>query len=155
MASYDRTIPPGGEGKITLVVNTKGYQGSIYNTAVVYTNDPVHERFNIGIRSFVVVPIMLKPRYVMFRGVQGRQSSSSIEITSGLEEPLELEPAESNLGGKLTYRLEELEKGRRFKVYFTNLPDAAGSFRGYLNFKTNYEEMPVINIRINATIRER
>lgn len=155
MASYDRTIPPGGEGKITLVVNTKGYQGSIYNTAVVYTNDPVYGRFNIGIRSFVVVPIMLKPRYVLFRGVQGRQSTSTIEITAGLEEILELEPAESNLGGKLTYRLEEVEEGRRFKIYLTNLPEATGSFRGYLNFNTNYEEMPLINIRINATIRTR
>ena len=68
--------------------------------------------------------------------------------------PLELEPAEYNLGGSLTYRIEEVEQGRKFKVHFINLPGASGSFKGYLNLKTNYEEMPVINIRVNSNIRD-
>lgn len=126
----------------------------MHKTAVVYTNDPSKERFTIGLRTFVKVPISLKPRYLLFRGVKDTQTTRTIEITAGLDMPLELEPAQSNLGGNLTYRLEEVEEGRKFKVYFTSLPGASGSFRGYLNLKTNYEEMPVVNIRINATFRD-
>ncbi|MFO7783195.1 MAG: hypothetical protein R6V25_01060 [Desulfatiglandales bacterium] len=125
----------------------------MYKTAVVNTNDPIQARFTVGVRAFVKVPISLKPRYVLLKGVKDRQTTRTIEITAGLDTPLELEPAESNLGGMLTYRIEEVEEGRMFKVYFTNLPEASGSFRGYLNLKTNYQEMPVINIRINVRIQ--
>ncbi len=125
----------------------------MYKTAVVNTNDLIKGRFIIGIRTFVKVPVSLRPRYVLLKSVKGRPTTRTIEITAGLDTPLELEPAESNLGGALTYRLEEVEEGRKFKVHFTSLPDAFGSFRGYLNLKTNYEEMPVVNIRINASIQ--
>ena len=39
MASFDKAIPPGGEGKITLSVDTRGYQGKIHKTARIFTND--------------------------------------------------------------------------------------------------------------------
>lgn len=122
---------------------------------MVHTNDPVHQRLTIGLRAFVKVPISLRPRYVLFRGVRGAQTTRTIEITAGLDTPLELQPAESNLGGSLKYHIEEVEEGRKFRVHFTSLPEASGSFRGFLNLRTNYEEMPVVNIRINATFRER
>ena len=68
MASYDRSIPPGGEGKITVTVNTEGYEGSIYKTASVHTNDPLKSRFNLGVKAFVRVPITVTPRFVILRG---------------------------------------------------------------------------------------
>ena len=41
MPSFDRAIPPGGEGKIILQVNTAGFQGAIDKSARVSSNDPV------------------------------------------------------------------------------------------------------------------
>jgi hypothetical protein len=153
VASYDRTIPPGGESKITLIIDTKGYQGNMQKTAMVYTNDPIQDSVRLTVNASVKVPIALSPRYVIFRGQENIETTTSIEITAGLDTPLELEPAESNLGDKLRYKIEEVESGRRYRVHFTNLPGASGSFSGFLNLRTNYEEMPVVNIRVNASIR--
>lgn len=150
MASFDRSIPPGGEGKITLTVNTKGYEGNIRKTAAVYTNDPKRAQFTLGVRAFVHVPISLRPRYVRLFGREDVRITRSIEIKAGLDKPLILEPGQFNLEGKLTYSIVETEKGRKFKVYFTNIPGVEGYLRGFLNLKTNYVEKPVVTISISG-----
>ena len=40
MAHFDRAIPPGGEGKITLTVDLRGYNGPVRKDATVTSNDP-------------------------------------------------------------------------------------------------------------------
>ena len=40
MAQYDRAIPPGGEGKVTLTINLTGLQGPVWKTATLISNDP-------------------------------------------------------------------------------------------------------------------
>ena len=83
MASFDHTIPPGGEGKITLKVNTKGYEGKIYKGALVNTNDREQNAVNLGIKAFVKVPVLISPRYVSFYGKAG-QSISKVVSNSRL-----------------------------------------------------------------------
>lgn len=154
MASYDRVIPPGGEGKITLSVRTKGYEGKIHKTARVETNDPRMKTFTLGLRAFVQVPIYVKPRYVRLNGRENVSVTRSVEIMAGLDKPLTLEPSQFNLEGKVTYKVEEIDKGRKFKVSFTNIPGVAGSYRGSLNLKTNYDEKPVLNIGIRGRFKK-
>ena len=57
MAKYDTAIPPGGEGKITLKVNTKGYDGWISKRARVHTNDPRRRIMKLTLKAFVKVAI--------------------------------------------------------------------------------------------------
>ncbi len=60
MPRFDRAIPPGGEGKITLQVKTAGYQGKISRGAKVYSNDPR----NIGnLRHGKIDSIVTSPPY--------------------------------------------------------------------------------------------
>ena len=53
--TYDRQIPPGGHGKIILEVNTTGFQGPVYKSAVVESNDPERHRIMITVQ-FQVAP---------------------------------------------------------------------------------------------------
>jgi hypothetical protein len=55
-----------------------------------------------------------------------------------------------SLEGAVRYTLEEVERGRNFKVRFTNIPGVNGSYPGFLKIRTNYEQMPEIVIRILA-----
>ena len=150
MASFDRSIPPGGEGKITLWVRTKGFQGNIHKSAKVYTNDPRMKVVTLSIKALVKVPIYLSSHYVNLRGKEGQSVISVIEIRAGLDKPLTLEPGQFNLEGKVKYMIEEIEKGRRFKVRFTTIPGTSQNYRGFLKLKTNYPENPEITIRIRG-----
>ena len=152
MASFDRAIPPGGEGKITLSVRTKGYEGAKRWSAVVYTNDPIMKTVNLRVKALVKVPIHISPRYVNLYGKEGQSVTRVIEIRAGLNKPLTLTPSQFNLEGKLTYVLEEIEKGRRFKIRFTVIPGPPQTYHGFLKLKTNYPEKPVISIRIRGRI---
>lgn len=150
MASYDRTIPPGGEGKITVIIDTKGYQGSILKTAAVHTNDPRMSRFTLNLKAFVQVPVSVSPRYALLKGDADRVVSTTVEIAAGLEKPLFIEAEKSKLEGRIAYEIEEMETGRAYVIRFTSIPGEPGRFSGYLNLKTNYEERPMVNIPIRA-----
>jgi hypothetical protein len=150
VASFDRAIPPGGEGRITLKVNTRGYDGRIHKSARVSTNEPGLKAVNVAVKAFIKPSIFLSRPYVNLSGPEGQSVTKSVEIKAGLEEPLRLEPAGFNLEGKVSYSIEEIEKGRRFKVRFSNTSDRTGSYTGFLKLKTNYFEKPEIFIRIRG-----
>ncbi len=151
MASYDRTIPPGGEGKITLTVNTQGYEGNLHKTATVHTSDPVTARFTLGVNALVQVPISVSPRFVVLKGDADQEISRTVKIVAGGEKPLLIEEDRSRLEGAVRYEIQEVEKGRTYLVRFTSIPGNSGPFSGFLNLKTNYDEKPVLNIPVRAT----
>ena len=150
MASFDRAIPPGGVGKITLMVRTKGYKGAHNWSAKVITNDPRMNEILLSIKAFVQVPIHVKPSYVHLYGNEGASVTRSVEIEAGLDKPLTLKPGQFNLEEKVAYTIEEIDEGRRFKVSFTSIKGVAGLYRGFLNLETNYEEKPVVTIPISG-----
>ena len=140
MPRFDRAIPPGGEGKITLQVKTTGYQGKITRGAKVYSNDPRSQIETISIGVFVRVSIRVSPRSVNFRGEAGQIFTKTVHIRSGLKKPLSLEPANFDLDKKVQYRIEPIQEGKNFRVVFTNIPGSAGTYRGFLKLKTNYTD---------------
>lgn len=155
MASFDRTIPPGGEGKITLTINTKGYQRDIHKVAAVYTNDPKIPRFTLGMRAFVQVPVLISPAHIYFQGSGEEPITRAVKIEAGLEKPLIIATERFNLEDKVDYEIREIEKGRSYLIRFTSIPGNPGSFSGFLNLKTNYEEKPLITINIRAKFMQR
>ena len=152
MASFDRAIPPGGEGKITLSVNTKGYKGNINRSAEVFTNDPKMDRFRLGIRAFVLVSISVSPSYVNLNGSADQELSATVKIAAGLEKDLVIEPDKFDLEEKVKYTIEEVEKGRSYLIRFTSIPGTPGIFKGALVLKTNYQEKPCLDIQIRGRL---
>ena len=131
-----------------MIVRTKDYVGVIIESVRVYTNDPQRPRTILGVKAFVKAPLYVSPSYVSFYSPKNESPPLAVEITAGLEKPLKLTSGDFSLEGEVGYRLDELEKGRRFKVVFQDLPGGREAYRGYLNLKTNYPEKPVVNIRI-------
>lgn len=102
----------------------------------------------LEIKAFIKVPIYLSSSRIRLSGKEGDIISREVEISSGLDKDLVLTPSDFNLEDKLTYKLEEIEKGRKFKVYFKNITSKPESYRGFLKIKTNYPEKPLISIFI-------
>lgn len=150
MVSFDGTILPGSEGKITLSVRTGGYEGTFHKKAWVYTNDPKMDAFTLSVRAFVLAPVYVSPLYVRLYGNEGQRLTRVVEIKAGLKKPLALKPDKFSLDGIIKYEIEEIKRGRKFRIHFTSNPKIAGNFNGFLTLKTNYDEKPVINIEIRA-----
>jgi hypothetical protein len=150
VAYFERTIPPGGEGKITLKLNTSGYEGLLRKTATVYTNDPVKQVETLSFFGHVKVPIHVSSRLVYLRGKTTDTVTKTITISGELDKPLKIQPVEFNLNNKLTYRIDELKAGKLYEVHFTSLPNAGNFYQGNLKLRTNYPEKPEIDIWIRG-----
>jgi len=155
VASFDRAISPGGEGKITLSVRTKGYEGAHSWGAKVNTNDPKWNVVVLEAKAFVNVPIFISPRWVYLQGHADEIVTKWMNIRAGLDKPLTLIPRQFSLEGKLRYWVEEVEKGRRFRIRFSSIPGPPGNYNGLFKLETNYPEMPFIDIRIRGAFAEK
>lgn len=153
MAQFDRTIPPGGVGKITLRVETEDRQGKIRKGARVYTNDPLRKLERISIEAYVKTAIHLSAKSVYFSGKVGETITKTIDIRGQPDKPLKLEPNHFDLENKVTYRIEEIETGRMYRIHFTSVPGPTIKYRGLLKLKTNYSEKPEITIGIRGRFK--
>jgi len=123
------------------------YEGRLVKSARVYSNDPGGMTV-LSLRAFVASPIFVRPRYASFYGFEKAEPILPLTIEAGLEKALSLEPGDFSLEGRVAYTIQEVKKGRLFRIVFRALPGAPGTFRGYLNLKTNYPEKPLLNIKI-------
>jgi hypothetical protein len=73
-----------------------------------------------------------------------------VEIKTDLPRTLILTAKQFSLGGKINYRIDEIEQGKRFRVSFSNIPGQIGKFLGVLKMNTNFPEKPEIAVRISA-----
>lgn len=152
MAAFDKAVPPGGKGNITLKVKTRGYRGPIAKTARVFTNDPRKQKALLTVQAYVKVPIYLTSPYVFFYARENQKVTRVVEIRAELDRPLTLAEEAFDLKDRVTYQLEEVEKGRKYLLRLTMLPGSAEVFQGYLKLKTNYPEKPELTIRIRGKI---
>ena len=148
MAHFDRSIPPGGEGKITLTFDTKGYEGKVQKTSTVYTNDPKTPEGKLVFEALVKTPIRVSEKMVLLKGAYKEIVTKTVDIKGELKEPLKLEPIEFTLDKKAKFNIEEVTKGKHFRVTFTSIPNVGNSYRGILKLKTNYPEKPELDIYV-------
>lgn len=150
MAQFDRAIPPGGEGKITLKLNTKGYEGNVRKAARVYTNDPARQMEVITVQAFVKTVIMVSPRAVFLQGKGTDAVTKSVEIKGDPARTLSIEPVDFSLNHRVKYAVEEISRGKHYRIHFTSIPKAADQYQGALRLKTNYPEKPELVIYVRG-----
>lgn len=154
MAKFDGTIPPGGEGKITLRVDTSGYGGrKILKTATVFSNDPDHRFEHLNMEAFVKSVIFVSMDVVHLEGRAGQVVTRIVEIRGEKEAPLRIHPVYFELAKRVAYQIEEVTPGKAYRVHFHNLSVQEQSYRGVLRLKTTYPEKPEILLWVVGNFR--
>lgn len=151
---FDPEVAPGGKTRIVLRMDTSGFSGAVAKHTRVFTDDPSRSMIVLTVKAEVWTPIALSKSYVVFKGPAGKTYSDAIDIRAGMERALELEPRAPDLKGKVEYAIEEVEKGRHYRLLFTATPDSGDRFHGIFRLKTNYPEKPEIEIRVRAWFKD-
>jgi len=152
VASFDRSIPPGGEGKITLKLNTRGYEGKLRKATVVYTNDPNASREMLFFEALVKTAIMISDRMVLLKGTTRETITRTVDIKGELNRPLKLDPVDYTLDKKVKFSIEEVAKGKHYRVTFTSIPNVGNSYQGLLKLRTSYPEKPELVIYVRGRL---
>jgi hypothetical protein len=163
VANFDRTIPPGGTGKIAADVDTTGFSGPISKAVLVFSNDPATPQVNLVIKADVRAFIEVLPRpLVIFRNVlQGEPASEKLVLASADGSNFKVESAEASGGTyQLTYReLPEKEripdrKGSQWELTVTVPASAAeGMLNQKIVVKTTAPKAPEVTINVTGAVR--
>ena len=145
---FDSVIPPNGKGKITVNIDTKGFDGPERWVVKVFSNDPKWKEAILDLRANIKPVITLTGSMVLFSGEKNASMTREVEIGTGLDKPLILTPTQFTLSDSVTYSLSEIEKEKRYRVTFSNLAGTQENYRGFLKLKTNFAEKPDVTIWI-------
>lgn len=135
------------------MIDTHGFLGQIKENTFIKTNDHNNETIKLQMAAYVQQPsITINPEFIFLKGLSEQIGSRSVEINSNVKKPLKLEADDFNLEGIISYRIEEIEKDNKFKIYFKTDEKVSVNAQGFLNLRTNYEERPILSIRIYVSI---
>ncbi|MGE5234731.1 MAG: DUF1573 domain-containing protein [Acidobacteriota bacterium] len=162
VASFDKTVPPGGTGKIDAEVDTTGFNGPITKALLVFSNDPDNPQVNLVIKADVRAAIEVLPRSLLrFNVLQGEPATEKVVLvgSNGLQFKV---TGVDTAGGpyKVTYRqlegkeLVPEQKGSQWEVT-VNVP--ADAKEGMLNQKitvaTDAAKAPTVDLNVSGVVR--
>ena len=147
MAHFDRVVPPGGAGKITLTVNLKSYHGQDWKSATIISNDPEKPNVTLSFHGKVRPFIELLPTSsIEFRGKGLGKEEKTIEILATVHS-FHIQKIENGLAEKIRVRLETVKDGRHYRLKITRF-QKSGKFFGFVKCFTDHPQKPEIQIPI-------
>jgi hypothetical protein len=151
---YDRTIPPGGVGQVTLQVNTTGYQGKITKSAQMTTNDPRQRKSKIYLAMNVRTYIIVKPgSKILLRGTVGEDIRRVVSIRPIDDQPLEITKVQSNLGSAIDYKLNRKDDSHQYELEVVSKATDRKTASGYITLHTNHPKKKVVKLSVHIRIR--
>ncbi len=149
---FDSTIPPGGEGKITLKLNLKGYQGEVKKTATVTSNDPQSGKIVLVMQGNVKSILEVRPTSnIVFRGVAEQLHESVLDIVATPPNKFQIQKVETNLEGKIAHQVETVQAGTHYRLKVSNLAKQ-GNYNGFIKVYTDLPQKPDMAFRVAGVI---
>ena len=154
MVRYDRTIPPGGVGHVTLQVNTSGFQGKVTKSAQVTTNDPGHGNSRIYLSMDVRAHIIVEPGpKILLQGIVGDDIQRVVHIRSAENKPFEITRIDTNLRSVIDYKLSRKDDGRGYDLQVVSKASDQKSASGFLTLHTNYPKKKIMKLSVHLRVK--
>jgi hypothetical protein len=155
VARYDRVIPPGGQGKVTLTIDTSRVRGPFEKKAIVWSNDKERMSVALYLRGEVKPHIAMEPGgYVALGGIVGKVPLEQIEIINLHEEPVKIEAVENDLPERVEWRIKEIRPGYVYRLEVMDISKERGDYTGHLIIKTDYPPKPELIVIVNGNVRK-
>lgn len=154
MARYDRAIPPGGVGKVTLRVDTTGLRGKITKSARVFSNDPSRLTTTIYLSMNVRSHIIVEPGHkILLRGFIGDDIRRLVRIRAADDQPLEITRVKTNLESVIDYKLSPKKDGRLYELEVKVKPAGKRVSSGYLTLFTDHPRKKELKLPIHVRVK--
>ena len=163
VASFDKLVKPGAEGKIVTAVDTKSFSGPISKSLLVLSNDPDRPQINLFVKATVkpFVDVLPQP-YVRFALVKGDSDTKDVIIVSEEKtfKPTIAETAQPYVKAEVMPAGEKDKiagrPGEQYKLRITITPDAPeGLLNAPIRINTAVSQQPSVEIPVSGLVRER
>lgn len=156
-AGYDRSITAGGEGKITIRLDTTGYGGKrIQQSIKVRTNDPVTPETELRIGGMVDRFAEIRPERVRISGPVGTDLTQTVDIMVGEKYPFSITGVSTEGKGNIDVSfVEDASKGPKiYRLTVKNLKTTAARYSDAIHVATDSTINPEFVIRVYGFIAD-
>ena len=163
VASFDKVIKPGGEGKVQTSVDTKSFSGPISKSVLLVSNDPERAQINLFIKATVkpFVDVLPQP-YVRMSIVKGDSDARDVIIISEEKsfKPTITESSQPYVKAEITPAGEKDKlpgrPGEQYKLHITVTPEAPeGLLNAPIRVSTGVSQQPSVEIPVSGIVRAR
>ncbi|MBW1703820.1 MAG: hypothetical protein JRJ86_01470 [Deltaproteobacteria bacterium] len=156
MARYDRVIPPGGMGNITVTIDSGKVRGDFRKKAIIRSNDPKRMSVVLYLEGEVIPHISIDPGgYLSLSGVKGKVAREHLDIINNHKNPMKVIGVDSDLRDHIVWHLKEIKPGYVSRLEVEDISKTSGDYTGHLIVRTDRPEKPELVIIINGHVSEK
>ena len=156
MARFDRVIPPGGKGTITVEIDSNRINGRFEKKAIVWSNDKVRLSIALYLKGAVKAPISLEPgSYISLAGPTGKTPPGYVEIINNRERPIKITGVDNDRPDRLRCRLEEIRAGFVYRLDIKDISGKEGEYTAHVTIHTDNMNKPSLTVIVRGDITER
>ena len=145
----EKSVPPGGESRITSRLSLQGRSGPQSKTIVVDSNDPQQPQTILTLRGVAGAALVAQPAQIMMPRVpMGTRPSANVLISSGDGTPFSITAVEAT-DPKLTATVQPVEDKKTYRVNLELTEELAGAFNAVVVVRTDHPKRPSIEVPVN------
>lgn len=163
VASFDKVIKPGAEGKVISSVDTKSFSGPISKSILLISNSPDRPQMNLFIKANVkpFVDVLPQPfaRFSVIKGDSGTQDMILLSEEKGFKPSIE-EASQPYVKAEISPAGDKDKipgrAGDQYKLHLTVTPDAPdGLLNAPIRIATGIAQQPTLEIPVSGIVRPR
>lgn len=149
----ERSVPPGGESRVTARLSLAGRTGPQHKAIVVESNDPQKPQFTLSLAGVAGVALDVQPpRVILGQVPAGTKPSASIQVTGSGTTPFSVASVAANTE-QLVATIETLEEGRVYKVNLEAREALSpGQFDAVVVIRTDHPQRPSIEVPVTFVV---
>ena len=147
--TYDKSIPPGGRGKINLGLKPFSVVNEFKKSTIIHTNDPEHPEVVLILRGVAEPMVAVNPSHIVrLKGTPGQDTLAQVRITSRLPTPWQVKYFQTSIPDKIDISLKTEEPGKVYVMEIKNKFKEKGAYSGIVEIFNNFEKHPRLLLRV-------
>jgi hypothetical protein len=153
VASYDKSIPAGGQGEITLSIKPFSVIHRFKKEAKVTLNDPERPVVYLDLTGVAQPFIEIQPSHIVrLRGSPGDQLQGKVRFISHLPGPWKITGYRTTIPDKIEVSLKPEVPDKIYVLEVRNKRQDAGPYAGIIELFTTSEKRPRLIVRVFGEI---
>jgi hypothetical protein len=150
---YDKSIPPGSQGVITLTIKPFSVIHRFKKETKVRLNDPDQPLLVLTVTGVAQPFIEIQPSHIVrLRGASGDNILGQVRFTSHLPTPFKITEYRTNIPDKIEVTLKAEVPDKVYVLEVRPKGQQSGSFAGVIDLFTNSKERPRLIVRVFGEI---
>jgi hypothetical protein len=147
--SYDKSIPPGGQGAVTLTIKPFSVLHQFKKDTKVRLSDPERPVVHLVMTGVAQPFIEIQPSHIVrLRGTPGDDIRGQVRFLSHLPTPWKITEFRTSIPDKIDVTLKPEVPGKEYILEIRNKSREAGPYAGLVELFTTSKERPRLIVRV-------